>query len=140
MTAQMWLQIGLVLLIVFLLSVSVGRYLTDIVMDRRTRLDPVFDPVEESRQGRDRMVSLPVARPPEQPPWLLLLLKILRPRTRSRHSQTRRDAFRTWAHVGGQRSHRYVVCRIWAKNSLRGRTRSTELSKSMLRPAGNIPD
>ena len=100
MTAQMWLQIGLVLLIVFLLRVPVGRYLAEIVMDRKTRLDPVFDPVEESRHSRDRMVSSPVVRLLKQPPWLLLLLKIFRPRTRSRHSQTRRDAFRTWALVG----------------------------------------
>jgi K+-transporting ATPase ATPase A chain len=47
MTAQMWLQIGLVLLIVFLLSIPVGRYLADIVMDRKTRLDSVFDPVDK---------------------------------------------------------------------------------------------
>jgi hypothetical protein len=100
MIAQMWLQIGPVLLIVFLLSVPVGRYLTDIIMDWRTRSDPVSDPVEESRQSRDRMVSSPVVRLPKQPPCLLLLHKIFRPRTRSCHSQTRRDAFRTWAHVG----------------------------------------
>src|SRR5271167_4543345 len=48
MTAQMWLQIGLVLLIVFLLSIPVGRYLADIVMDRKTRLDSVFDPVDKA--------------------------------------------------------------------------------------------
>ena len=47
MTAQMLLQIGLVLLIVFLLSIPVGRYLADIVMGRKTRLDLVFDPVRE---------------------------------------------------------------------------------------------
>jgi K+-transporting ATPase ATPase A chain len=46
MTAQIGLQIGLILLIVFLLSIPVGRYLADIVMDRKTRLDPVFDPVD----------------------------------------------------------------------------------------------
>src|SRR5271167_1739838 len=48
MTAQMWLQIGLVLLIVFLLSIPVGRYLADIVMDRKTRLDSLFDPVDKA--------------------------------------------------------------------------------------------
>jgi potassium-transporting ATPase potassium-binding subunit len=47
MTGQTWLQIGLVLLIVFLLSIPVGRYLADIVMDRRTRFDLLFDPVDE---------------------------------------------------------------------------------------------
>jgi K+-transporting ATPase A subunit len=36
MTAQMWLEIGLVLLIVFLLSIPIGRYLANIVMDRKT--------------------------------------------------------------------------------------------------------
>jgi len=46
MTAQIGLQIGLILLIVFLLSIPVGQYLADIVMDRKTRLDPVFDPVD----------------------------------------------------------------------------------------------
>ena len=45
MTAQMCLQIGLVLLIVFLLSIPIGHYLANIVMDRRTWLDPVFDRV-----------------------------------------------------------------------------------------------
>src|SRR5271169_1737571 len=48
MTVQMWLQIGIVLLIVFLLSILVGRYLADIVMDRKTRLDRVFDPVDDA--------------------------------------------------------------------------------------------
>ena len=40
---QGWLQIALVLLVVFLLSIPVGRYLAAIVMDRKTWLDPVFD-------------------------------------------------------------------------------------------------
>ena len=35
MIAQMWLQNGLVVLIFFLLSIPVGRYLADIVMDRK---------------------------------------------------------------------------------------------------------
>src|SRR5271167_2383178 len=48
MTAQVWLQIGLVLLIVFLLSIPVGRYLADIVMGRKTWLDRVFDPVDKA--------------------------------------------------------------------------------------------
>ncbi len=43
---QGWLQIALVLLIVFLLSIPVGRYLAAIVMDRKTWLDPVLDRVD----------------------------------------------------------------------------------------------
>jgi len=46
MIAQIGLQIGLVLLIVFLLSIPVGRYLASVVMDRKTRLDPVLDLVD----------------------------------------------------------------------------------------------
>jgi len=42
------LQIGLVLLIVFLLSIPVGRYLSDIVMDRKTWFDRVFDRVDNA--------------------------------------------------------------------------------------------
>ncbi len=45
---QGWLQIALVLLIVFLLSIPVGSYLAAIVMDRRTWLDPLFDPVDNA--------------------------------------------------------------------------------------------
>jgi K+-transporting ATPase ATPase A chain len=45
---QAWLQIGVILLIVFLLSIPVGRYLANIVMDRRTWLDPVFDPIDNA--------------------------------------------------------------------------------------------
>ena len=41
-----WLQIGLVLLIGFLLSIPVGRYLAGIVMDRKTVVDRVFDPID----------------------------------------------------------------------------------------------
>jgi potassium-transporting ATPase potassium-binding subunit len=48
MTAQGWLQIGTVLLIVFLLSLPVGRYLAAIVMDRRTWLDPAFDRLDDA--------------------------------------------------------------------------------------------
>jgi potassium-transporting ATPase potassium-binding subunit len=46
MTAQSWLQIGLVLLCIFLLSIPVGRYLASIVLDRKTRLDTIFDPID----------------------------------------------------------------------------------------------
>ena len=45
---QPWLQIALVLLIVFLLSIPVGGYLAAIVMDRKTWLDPVFDRVDNA--------------------------------------------------------------------------------------------
>jgi potassium-transporting ATPase potassium-binding subunit len=45
---QAWLQIGLVLLTIFLLSIPVGRYLANIVMDRRTWLDPIFDPIDNA--------------------------------------------------------------------------------------------
>jgi potassium-transporting ATPase potassium-binding subunit len=45
---QAWLQIGLTLLSVFLLSIPVGRYLANIVMDRKTGLDRVFDPVDNA--------------------------------------------------------------------------------------------
>ncbi|HXZ00324.1 MAG TPA: potassium-transporting ATPase subunit KdpA [Stellaceae bacterium] len=48
MTAQSWLQIGVVLLIVFLLSIPVGRYLAKIVMDRKTRFDAIFDPIDNA--------------------------------------------------------------------------------------------
>jgi K+-transporting ATPase A subunit len=46
MTAQMWLQIGLVLLIVFLLSILVGRYLADI---RHGSEDPVGSGLRSAR-------------------------------------------------------------------------------------------
>jgi K+-transporting ATPase ATPase A chain len=46
MTAQSWLQIAVVLLLIFLLSIPVGRYLASIVMDRRTSLDAIFDPID----------------------------------------------------------------------------------------------
>jgi potassium-transporting ATPase potassium-binding subunit len=45
---QGWLQIGLILLTIFLLSIPVGRYLANIMMDRKTWLDPVFDPVDSA--------------------------------------------------------------------------------------------
>ena len=48
MTAQSWLQIGPVLLVIFLLSIPVGHYLAGIVMDRKTRLDAVFDPIDNA--------------------------------------------------------------------------------------------
>ena len=42
---QTWLQIGSLRLTILLLSMPVGRYLANIVMDRKTWLDPVFDPI-----------------------------------------------------------------------------------------------
>src|SRR3974390_1255914 len=48
MTAQSSLQIALVLLVILLLSIPVGHYLADIVMDRKTRLDAVFDPIDNA--------------------------------------------------------------------------------------------
>jgi potassium-transporting ATPase potassium-binding subunit len=46
MTLQSWLQIALVLLAVFLLSIPVGRYLATVVMGRKSLLDPLFDPID----------------------------------------------------------------------------------------------
>src|SRR3974377_1342984 len=48
MAAQSWLQIGAVLLFIFLLSIPVGHYLATIVMDRKTWLDPIFDPIDNA--------------------------------------------------------------------------------------------
>ena len=46
MTFQAWLQIGLTLLIGGLVSIPVGRYLARVVTDRKTFLDPIFDPFD----------------------------------------------------------------------------------------------
>ena len=46
MTLQSWLQVGLTLLIGFLISIPVGRYLARVVMGRATLFDRVFDPVD----------------------------------------------------------------------------------------------
>jgi potassium-transporting ATPase potassium-binding subunit len=43
-----WLQIGVTLLIVFLLSIPVGRYLAAVVMERKTLLDPIFDRLDNA--------------------------------------------------------------------------------------------
>ena len=45
---QAWLQIGLILLAIFLLSIPVGRYLAAIVMDHKTWFDPIFDPIDNA--------------------------------------------------------------------------------------------
>jgi potassium-transporting ATPase potassium-binding subunit len=60
---QAWLQIGLILLAVFLLSIPVGRYLANIVMARKSWLDAVFDPIDEKLYvliGR-KATSLPMS-------------------------------------------------------------------------------
>lgn len=49
-------------------------------------------------------------------------LKIVRPQSRSRHSPIRRVAIRARSPRDGQRSHRYVLCRAGAKNTVRHRT------------------
>src|SRR5271157_928846 len=46
MLFQAWLQIPLTLLIAALISIPVGSYLARVVTDRRTFLDPVFDPFD----------------------------------------------------------------------------------------------
>ena len=46
MTSQGWLQIGMTLLIGFMISIPVGRYLATVVMGRRTVVDHLFDPID----------------------------------------------------------------------------------------------
>jgi len=46
MTSQGWLQIGLTLLIGFLISIPMGHYLAAVVMGRKTAFDRLFDPVD----------------------------------------------------------------------------------------------
>src|SRR5271166_3318518 len=46
MNVPSWMQIGITLLIVFLLSIPAGRYLCAVVTERRTLLDPVFDRID----------------------------------------------------------------------------------------------
>ena len=46
MTSQGWLQIGLTLLIGFLISIPVGRYLAPMMTGRKTGLDRLFDPID----------------------------------------------------------------------------------------------
>ena len=46
MTSQGWLQIGLTLLIGFLISIPVGRYLARVVTGRKTSFDRLFDPID----------------------------------------------------------------------------------------------
>jgi len=46
MTLQSWAQIGSTLLIGFVLSIPVGWHLARVVLDRRTWLDPLWDPFD----------------------------------------------------------------------------------------------
>lgn len=46
MPFQAWLEIGLTLLIAGLVSIPVGGYLARVVTDRKTLLDPIFDPFD----------------------------------------------------------------------------------------------
>ncbi len=46
MTWQSWLQIGLTLLIGFLISIPVGRYLAAVVTEGKTVFDRVFNPID----------------------------------------------------------------------------------------------
>jgi potassium-transporting ATPase potassium-binding subunit len=46
MTSQGWLQIGLTLLIGFLISIPVGSYLARVVTDQKTLLDRLLDPID----------------------------------------------------------------------------------------------
>lgn len=46
MTTQGWLQIGLTLLIGFVISVPTGRYLASVVTERKSAIDRFFDPID----------------------------------------------------------------------------------------------
>ena len=46
MSMPSWMQIGITLLIVFLLSIPAGRYLCAVVTERQTLIDPIFDPID----------------------------------------------------------------------------------------------
>ena len=46
MTLQGWLQIGMTLLIGFLISIPVGRYLARMATGQKTPLDRLFDPID----------------------------------------------------------------------------------------------
>lgn len=48
MALQGWLQIGLTLLLAFLISIPVGRYLARITTDRKTPFDRIFDPIDNA--------------------------------------------------------------------------------------------
>ena len=62
MSIASWLEIGVTLLIVFLLSIPVGRYLAAVVMERGTLFDPLFDRIDNAIYlliGR-RAVTMPM--------------------------------------------------------------------------------
>ena len=61
MTMQSWLQVGVTLAVIFLLSIPVGRYLAAIVTERKTWLDPVFDPIDAAIY---RLIGQGAARQP----------------------------------------------------------------------------
>ena len=48
MTAFGWLQIALTLLIAFVLSIPIGRYLAKVFTEQKTALDRVFDPIDDA--------------------------------------------------------------------------------------------
>jgi potassium-transporting ATPase potassium-binding subunit len=48
MSAQAWLQIILTLLAIFLVSIPLGRYMAQVVMRRPTKLDRIFDPIDNA--------------------------------------------------------------------------------------------
>jgi K+-transporting ATPase ATPase A chain len=48
MFAQAWLQIILTLLAIFLISILLGRYMARIVIGQPTKLDRIFDPVDNA--------------------------------------------------------------------------------------------
>jgi len=48
MAVPAWLQIIFTLLAIFLLSIPTGRYMARIVMDRKTRFDRFFDPIDNA--------------------------------------------------------------------------------------------
>ena len=43
---HMWLQTGLTLLVTFVLSIVIGKYLAKVVTEQKTWLDPIFNPVD----------------------------------------------------------------------------------------------
>jgi potassium-transporting ATPase potassium-binding subunit len=48
MTASAWLQIAVTLIAIFLLSIPTGRYMARIVMGQKTRVDWLFDPIDNA--------------------------------------------------------------------------------------------
>jgi K+-transporting ATPase ATPase A chain len=48
MSAQAWLQIGLTLLAIFLISIPLGRYMAKVVTGQKTWFDRIFDPLDNA--------------------------------------------------------------------------------------------